>query len=502
MNDEEQRRIRAIVAAALQRDPEERSQYLDEACRHEPDLRARVEERLRAQQTHALEENTVEGKIIGPYIVRRLLGQGGMGVVYLADDKRLGRRVALKALAPGMMSDPASRERLRLEARAAAGLTHPGIATVYALEEIDNELYLACEYVPGEPLRALLASGPLPIVQVVKIGAQLAQALVAAHTIGVIHRDIKPENVMRTPSGAVKVLDFGLARMDGPRQSRLTDTGVVMGTPAYMAPEQALGETIDFRTDLFAVGLLLYELASGTNPFATSTITSTLARIVSKDEAPPLSRSRADSVADLDRIVATCLRKNPAERYQSTQDLAADFEELEAQMARRPPSTGGPRQTAASAGDDGGDSNRGNVQARWWWSSHQLIVSAFYVLTIYPTWYAQRWLSSPWDMLFLMGVLVPAAVGTSMRMHLRFIASQSPADLPAQLPKSRILTRCSDAVFAASLFGGALLAGNAHREFAMTFATVATAILVAGLVIEPTSEKNAFRTLSGGADRQ
>src|SRR5262245_55327447 len=162
-----------------------------------------------------------------------------MGVVYLADDTRLGRRVALKSISPGLDAAVGGRERLRNEARLAAALSHPCIATVYALEEIDNQLYLACEYVPGEPLRALLASGPLPLAGVVTIGSQLAKALAAAHTQGIVHRDIKPENVIKTPSGVIKVLDFGLARAEGDSGPHLTRTGVIVGTPAYLSPEQA-----------------------------------------------------------------------------------------------------------------------------------------------------------------------------------------------------------------------------------------------------------------------
>jgi serine/threonine-protein kinase len=202
-----------VYAAALQRDPEERDEYLNHACAGEPELRAKVAALLQAHSQDFLDTqgepslsrpdfnqtDAMEGKVLGPYIVRRELGRGGMGVVYLADDTRLSRRVALKALAPDVGRDSDRRDRLRLEARAAAALSHPGIATVYALEEIGHDLYLAYEYVPGEPLRALLASGPLPISQVVSIGAQLARALAAAHMIGVVHRDLKPENVMKTP---------------------------------------------------------------------------------------------------------------------------------------------------------------------------------------------------------------------------------------------------------------------------------------------------------------
>ena len=342
MATEDSKRLRVVYAGALQRDPEERSGYLREVCAGQPELRAKVEALLQAHSqefaenesvTQSASSQKIEGKVIGPYIVERELGRGGMGVVYLADDTRLSRRVALKAVAPEMVRDASQRERLRHEARAAAALSHPGIATVYALEEIGDDLYLAYEYVPGVPLRTLLASGPLPIVQVVAIGAQLARALAAAHTVGVIHRDIKPENVMKTPSGVVKILDFGLARMETAPTLKLTQTGVIIGTPAYMAPEQVLGGNVDFRTDLFAFGLLIYELVSGVNPFAAKTVTGTFARIV-EHEPPLLSSVRPQTVPELDRIVSTCLRKDPVERYDSTQDLVADFEELEVEAGR------------------------------------------------------------------------------------------------------------------------------------------------------------------------
>ncbi len=229
MPSEESRRVRVVYAGAIQRDPEERDEYLSRECAGQPELRAKVAALLQAHskdfpenvdaasptRTTPIPSENIEGKVIGPYIVRRELGRGGMAVVYLVDDTRLSRPVALKAIAPDVGRDPSHRERLRLEARAAAGLSHPNIATVYSLDEIGDDLYLACEYVPGEPLRIVLASGPLPIAQVVTIGAQLARALAAAHTVGVIHRDIKPENVMKTPSGVVKILDFGLARVEG-----------------------------------------------------------------------------------------------------------------------------------------------------------------------------------------------------------------------------------------------------------------------------------------------
>jgi eukaryotic-like serine/threonine-protein kinase len=346
---EDSRLLRQVYAGALQRDPEERPEYLDRACAGKSALRARVnsllaahaddfpEEELAAADTRAdVRDHGVEGRVVGHYIIRREIGRGGMGVVYLADDTRLSRRVALKALSPGLGSELAARERLRLEAHAAAGLSHPGIATVYALEEIGDVLYLACEFVPGEPLRALLKSGPLPLDHVVDIGTQLAKALAAAHTQGVVHRDIKPENVMKTPSGVIKVLDFGLARAESSVHSKLTQTGVIVGTPAYLAPEQVLGKKIDFRTDVFALGVVVYEMASGVNPFVAPSLTATLARIVEGD-VEPLSHKLPEATPQLDHIVATCLRKDPLERYASTQEAVADFERLQIELSRSRP---------------------------------------------------------------------------------------------------------------------------------------------------------------------
>jgi serine/threonine protein kinase len=501
MAGKDSERFRNVYAAALQRDPEERAGYLDQECAGQPELRARVMALLEAHSDDFLEATAAptpmptprpaappaaaEGAVIGPYIVRRELGRGGMGVVYLAEDTRLSRRVALKALSPEVGRDPERRERLKLEARAAAALSHPGIATVYALEEIGGTLYLSCEYVPGEPLRALLASGPLPIAQVVTIGAQLARALAAAHAAGVVHRDIKPENVVRTPSGVVKILDFGLARMDTAVGPRLTQTGVIVGTPAYMAPEQILGQPVDFRTDLFALGVLLYELATGSNPFVAKSVSGTLAHIVD-DEPPAVSTVRPESLPELDRIVETCLRKKAVDRYESTHDLVADFEQLEVEVAQLRHQS-----SHRSGGMPVADLRRAH-DAAWWWEVHQIAVSAIYLAMIYPAWYAQRWIEPPWGTVFLLVVLAPAAAGTTLRLHLRFIARHYAAELPNQLPRSQRWTRICDAVFAAAQLAGALAIGTEHLEFAMLFVGAATALLIATLVIEPTTARAAF----------
>ena len=207
------------------------------------------------------------GSEIGSYRIERIAGRGGMGVVYLAHDTRLHRAVALKALPPHLFRDDRMRARLRQEARAAAALSHPAIATVFALEEIGDQIFIASEYLEGRTLREELAAGPLPQSRALEIARAIAAALQAAHDRGIVHRDLKPENIILTANG-VKVLDFGLAQFDVAAQdlasaTRLTDPGVVAGTPPYMAPEQLLGKPTSAQTDQFGFGVVLYEMLTG-----------------------------------------------------------------------------------------------------------------------------------------------------------------------------------------------------------------------------------------------
>ena len=270
------------------------------------------------------------GQRLGHYQIRRLLGEGGMGIVYLADDTRLGREVALKAVRAQFADDPARRARLEREAQAAAALTHPGIATVYALEEFDGRLFISSEYVAGETLRTELGRGPLSGTRLLETAIGIAQPLAAAHARGVVHRDLKPENVIRTPEGAIKILDFGLARLQD-RQSRdqaITTQGTLLGTPAYMSPEQIRATDVDFRSDLFSFGIVVYELATGVNPFTGGDPASTIARILEVEparlaERVPVSSANTAGLGALTRVVTTCLQKDRNARYRSTRELEA-----------------------------------------------------------------------------------------------------------------------------------------------------------------------------------
>src|SRR4051812_17786190 len=278
------------------------------------------------------------GARLDAYEIVRPLGAGGMGEVWLATEVRLGRKVALKLLPLDVTRDPSRILRFEQEARAASGLSHPNVCTILALgESADGLRYIAMEYVEGETLRSRLVAPRLSIRATLDIAIQVAAALSAAHASGIVHRDIKPENVMVRPDGFVKVLDFGLAKLT-PSPAEIADTdsthavlkteaGVVVGTPAYMSPEQARGQEVDARTDIWSLGALLYEMVAGRSPFAAPSGTEVLAAILDRD-VEPLARFAPETPAELQRIVTKCLRKERPLRYQTVQDLLLDLQAL------------------------------------------------------------------------------------------------------------------------------------------------------------------------------
>jgi tetratricopeptide (TPR) repeat protein/predicted Ser/Thr protein kinase len=265
------------------------------------------------------------GERVLHYRILRPLGAGGMGEVFLAEDERLGRMVALKFLPRADSADPERRERLRREARALASLSHPGIAGIYALEEHQDRLFLVMEYIEGETLAQRLSRRPLPVPELIDRARVLAEALAHAHGRGVIHRDVKPSNILITPEGATKLADFGLALHEG--DTRLTAEGSTAGTAEHMSPEQTHGTALDARSDIFSLGVVLYEALTGTRPFSRPTLEATFHAIRAEDPEPATSL-RSGIPLELERIVMKCLRKDPGARYQHAEDLAADLRAL------------------------------------------------------------------------------------------------------------------------------------------------------------------------------
>ncbi len=269
------------------------------------------------------------GQSLGPYAIVRKLGQGGMGEVFLARDPRLGREVALKVLPEELVADPERRSRFLREARAAAALKHPNITTIYEVGETNGRDYIAFEYVEGPTLQQRIAERRLGLSELSELAVPLADALAYAHGRGVVHRDLKAANVMLTEHGLPKLLDFGLAKVlhesvKKEKTTTLTLSGAIFGTPGAMSPEQALGRTVDERSDVFSFGSLLYEMASGRPAFSGTTVMETMDAVIHA-EPESLARSRRDLPPDFLAIVEKALRKDPAERYQHMADLAADL---------------------------------------------------------------------------------------------------------------------------------------------------------------------------------
>ena len=262
------------------------------------------------------------GNAVSHYEILEKLGQGGMGVVYKALDSTLDRIVALKFLPPHLTSDPVEKERLYHEARATSCLNHANITTIYEIREHETEVFLAMEYVEGETLKSLALRTVLPLTKALDIAIQIADGLVAAHDKGIVHRDIKSDNIMITPKGQVKIMDFGLARLKG--AARLTRAGSTVGTAAYMSPEQAQGEEVDNRSDIFSFGVVLYEIFSGKLPFRGDHEAALLYSVVN-EEPIPLARFNETVTQELERIVTKALAKDPQDRYQHMDDILADL---------------------------------------------------------------------------------------------------------------------------------------------------------------------------------
>ncbi|MHC4680766.1 MAG: serine/threonine-protein kinase, partial [Planctomycetota bacterium] len=272
------------------------------------------------------------GSQIGPFRIERELGRGAVGVVYLAHDTKLDREVAIKSLPAEVMANPKARSRFSREARLLASVNHPNIATIHeVLEEAEGVGYLILEYVPGQTLAERIAKSGLKLQETLSIALQIAEGLAAAHEHDVIHRDLKPGNIKITQEGKVKVLDFGLAKAVGgeaaDQQSTVTEPGRVVGTPAYMSPEQARGEELDARSDLFSFGVVLYEMATGTLPFVGKTSAVIFDGILHKVPAPPVHLN-PELPVELERIINKALEKDRETRYQSAADLRADLKRL------------------------------------------------------------------------------------------------------------------------------------------------------------------------------
>ena len=437
---------------------------------------------------------------IGHYRVLSVIGEGGMGIVYLAEDTRLGRTVALKAVRTQFGGDATRTARLRREARAAATLTHPNIATVYALEDIDGRLYIASEYVPGDTLRDELTLGPLAPARVRDVVLAITRALTVAHERGVVHRDLKPENVVCTPSGGVKILDFGLAQFADPGgdDGSLTQDGAVFGTPAYMSPEQIRGGIVDARSDLFAVGVIVYELLTGLHPFTGRTSAATIARVLEESPVPmrgilPQGALGDPGVDVLQAIVSGCLQKAAASRPQSAAEVVAMLEgAVSFPAGAEAPASAGTGDSDARQNVGQGFSPRGrdvHPQSTWWWQFHQGAATVAYFLLLYPLWSARDLTAGIAGTTFFLAGLVAAVVAGMLRLHLWFALRQYPSEWDEGRTLAKRVIRVADVVFALVLASRGLTAIRLDDPSAVLLVAAAASVTVSFAIIEPATTR-------------
>ncbi len=352
-------RITEIYHATIARPPEERASFVGQECHGDESLRKQVEAMVKSHERSGdfiespafaiapellIEAQTVDliGQSIGHYQIESLLGVGGMGQVYLTRDERLGRKVALKLLPEHLTADETQLSRFKAEARSASALNHPNILTVYEIGTEGNRHFIATEFIEGITLRASLTRERMNLHDALEIAVQVASALAAAHQTGVVHRDMKPENIMLRPDGYVKVLDFGIAKLTEPRPVPDLDeigttavlqtrAGLVLGTARYMSPEQTRGQTVDARSDIWSLGVVIYEMIAGIPPFHGKTPSDCIASILTT-EPPPLSGVLPEAPLNLESILQKALRKNSDERYQTIKEMLADLRNLKGEL--------------------------------------------------------------------------------------------------------------------------------------------------------------------------
>ena len=507
MRPERWDRLKEVFLEAVQQPAAERRAWLAKACSGDEEMRSEAEALLDAHDSDPgfLEEAAqidpedletagaeAQGSSIAPgtvlgesqYRVIGEIGRGGMGVVYLAQDLRLPRRVAMKSLPASAAHDASRLERFKREAWAAAKISHPAIATIYAFEDLDGHPFIVSEYVRGRTLTSEIQEGALEPWRARRIAIEITRALSAAHEEGVVHRDLKPDNVLLTDDGGVKVVDFGIAQLESAEASGLTREGTWVGTPAYMAPEQKAGGAVDARADIYSFGVVLSEMLTGRHPLTS--------RPPSSPARPPSSASGARTAVKppentplsgaLGAIVRRCLQLDPSERYMSARELLGELERAEVPKA---------------AGGDGSPS------ARWWWQFHQVATATIYWIMVVVAW--ESLLDIPAvpgallnsrvaaRVLFVV-MLGSVIVSSNLRLNLWFTSRFLPAQLDRVRQQRLRWVRAGDWGLIVSLVSAGLLIVEEEPDRWFVLIACGLAAAVASTLIEPVTERGAFET--------
>jgi serine/threonine protein kinase len=492
MTSAQWRRVRELFEAVVDAQPADLRQWL-QAESDDAEVRAEVESLLNhhsragsflnepvAQSVPELldeEEALAAGTVIGQYTVVRELGRGAMGRVYLATDSRLGRQVALKALAPHLTGDASHRERLKREARAAALLAHSGICTVYALEEIGGHLFIASELVDGHTLREEITRDRQPRAEAILATArELAEALASAHAKGITHRDFKPENVMRDRTGRLKVLDFGLARSShavtplssSPAGALATLPGILVGTPAYMSPEQLNGQSADPRADVFAFGVVLYEYACGVHPFEASTPLGLAARVLESD-ARPVADGCRHIPPNVAAVVDRCLRKSPADRFATAGEIAQVLASAKLTAEPAPP-----------------------ARFQTMWRVHQAASMTLYIVASTIAWWIKEQFRSPLTLWTFVAIGIAATIAGVSRGHLLFTWRMNRARLTHEWQRVRPAVVVIDLLMAAGLAVDGVSFAAVRPLWAMLTIAFSTGLALSTTLMEPATTAAAF----------
>jgi serine/threonine protein kinase len=495
-------RVTALFDEARARPAAGRLAFVESACADDPVVRTEVLALLDADRDDAFLEGgaqvqprdlldaggghpLADGELVGPYRIERLLARGGMGVIYLAVDTRLGRPVTLKLLPAALARDRRARTRLQREARTAALLRHPHVVSVHALEEVGPSLAIVAEYVAGPTLQQVIAEeGPLPLDAWRAVAVALADALAAAHATSVIHRDVKTSNIVMGADG-LRLVDFGiaLADVDG-AETRVTQPGQFAGTPLALAPEQLEGSPATPLSDQFAFGLVLYEAASGRLPFGEGPIAAVWARML-RDEPTPLASLAPQLTIDDVALVHRCLARRPEDRFGSMRDVS------EALAALPPARTTDPACAATSphARGPARESHADVSASRRWLDVHQAATAAMYVGLLWPGWLIATTLPLRWRAVTHLALVCLAAIATSLRLHLWFSVRQYPQAIASDRRRLWPVLTAIDVVYAVLLLVVAIAAADVRLVPSVVAAGLAMCLLVASLVIEPATRQ-------------
>ncbi|HTU99094.1 MAG TPA: serine/threonine-protein kinase [Luteitalea sp.] len=497
-------RVTALFDEARQRPSSERAAFVEQACTGDTEVRAEVMALLAADRDDDFLEAgasvqpgdlldadggrmLADGEMLGPYRIERLLARGGMGVIYVAVDTRLGRTVTLKLLPSSLSRDARARTRLQREAQTAALLRHPHVVSVHALEELGPALAIVAEYVTGPTLREVIErDGPLSRERWLTVARSLAEALAAAHAAAVVHRDVKASNIVMGHDG-LRLVDFGIALADvHAAETRVTQAGQFAGTPLALAPEQLEGGVATALSDQFAYGLVLYEAATGRLPFGEGAIATVWARML-RDDATPLGPLAPQLTSGDTALVHRCLSRRPEDRFEAMQAV------LDALSGPSPAAERDARTSTTPSSSDAAarlSSPALPVPApRRWLDVHHAVTAALYIGLLWPGWLIVATLPDRWRGVSHLGLVCLAAFATSLRLHLWFSVRQYPTAVATDRRRLWPLLTAVDLSYAVLLLVVAMAAADVRLVPAVVSAGLAMCLIVASLVIEPATRR-------------